>query len=422
LEELNEATLSVLCNGETVLLQLIHNELVVSNTIGEVPADIPKPPLQVDIEKLQKSLRLPPAADFRDYTLDLRKETDLQRSVFLHRLRLLGIRWGEQHGVSGKGTFKEQWRLQWDPSFSIDIIEKGSWGNTVEEATNAFVIHEAQETESLLKVAGLLKEALPAELRKAVTLLVQQINNLAAASGDVLQLMEAVPPLVQTTRYGNVRKTDSELVLHIVSSMITRICIGLPNAVTGINEEAAQNLVTLISHLQDAISLLQEESLTTHWQQTLRIIADSKSSAPVIAGFATRLLTDYKLLEGETLIKVFSVHMSCANAPDTTAAWLEGFLKGSGTILLLDANLWNLVNGWVASLEAQIFTQVLPLLRRTFANFSPPERRKLGEKVKGGIAVSANTSWSEQELDIERAKRGIPVVLQLLGYLPSNNN
>ena len=94
LEELNEATLSVLCNGEDVLLQLIHNELIVSNKIGEVPTDIPKPPLQVDIEKLQKSLRLPPSADFKDYTLDLRKETDLARSIFLHRLRLLGINWG----------------------------------------------------------------------------------------------------------------------------------------------------------------------------------------------------------------------------------------------------------------------------------------------------------------------------------------
>ena len=126
LEELNEATLSVLCNGEGIMLSLVQNELIVSNKIGEVPDDTPKPPLQLDIEKTQKRLRLPATADWKDYTLDLRKENDLERSIFLHRLQLLEIKWGQKSEVSGKGTFKEQWRLQWDPAFSIDIIEKGT--------------------------------------------------------------------------------------------------------------------------------------------------------------------------------------------------------------------------------------------------------------------------------------------------------
>jgi hypothetical protein len=415
LVELNEATLTVLCNGESILLQLIHEELIVSNKIGEVPADIPKPPLQVDIEKLQKSLRLPATADFKDYTLDLRKEMDLSRSIFLHRLRLLEIKWGYQSQVSGKGTFKEQWRLQWDPAFSIDIIEKGSWANTVEEAANKFVIHKAEETKSLLDVAKLLEEALPAELHTAVEVLIQQINNLSAASGDVLQLMEAVPPLVNVARYGNVRGTDSELVLQIVESMITRVCIGLPNAVTGIDEEAAQNLVALVQQLYDAIALLQQTEIAAQWQQILKNISSNVNAAPVIGGYATRLLFDYKILEGDELIKAFHFRMSSANAPDVSASWLEGFLKGSGSILLVDHDLWTLVNQWVDQLDAVTFTQVLPLLRRTFSNFSQPERRKLGEKVKNGGASSGIKALQDHEIDTERGKKGISIVLQLLG-------
>ncbi len=142
LEELNEATWSVLCGGESVLLQLIHDELIVSNRIGEVPEAIPKPPLQLDIEKLQKRLRLPATADWKDYTLDLRKENDLERSVFLHRLLLLEIYWGKQQGVSGKGTFKESWRLQWEPELSIRVIEKGNWGNTVGEAAEKYALQK----------------------------------------------------------------------------------------------------------------------------------------------------------------------------------------------------------------------------------------------------------------------------------------
>lgn len=415
LEELNEATLSVLCNGEAIQLRVIHDELIVSNKLGEVPTDIPRPPLQTDIEKHQKSLRLPPTADFKDYILDLRKETDLARSIFLHRLRLLGIKWGEQQSVTGKGTFKEQWRVQWDPAFSIEIIEKGSWGNTVIEAVNKFIIHQAQETKSLLTVSKYLEEALPAELHNAIDLLIRQINNLAAASGDVMQLMEAVPPLVNVTRYGNVRRTDSELVLKIVSGIITRICIGIPNAVTGINDEAAQTLLESIYMLNESIALLQQGELITLWQQTLSTISINRNTAPVISGYATRLLSDYKVLEGDELLRAFYYRMSTINNPGVTAAWLEGFLKGSGSLLLIDNELWTLVNQWLDQLGGETFNEVLPLLRRTFANFSSPERRKLGEKVRSGSTASGVRVAQLTDIDGERAIKGIPIVMQLLG-------
>ncbi len=421
LEELNEATLSVLCNGENVLMKLIHDELIVSNKLGEVPASIPKPPLQVDIEKLQKKLRLPPTADFKDYTLDLRKETDLERSILLHRLRLLDIQWGQQHDVSGKGTFKEQWRLQWDPAFSIDIIEKGGWGNTVEEATSKYVSDEARKATSLFKVSHLLQQTLPAELHKTVEVLIEHINNLAAASGDVVQLMEAVPPLVTVSRYGNVRKTDAELVMNILEVMITRICVSLPNAVTAIDEDAAQHLIDLLYKLNDAVNVLQKETITAQWQQTLRIIAGNQNTSPVVAGYAVRLMTDYKLLEGDELVKAFGFRMSLTNPPDISAAWLEGFLKGSGTILLIDNGLWNVVNNWIAGLDEGVFIQVLPLLRRSFSNFSQPEKRKIGEKVKSGKS-SATTSREDNNFNYERAKQGIPIVLQLLGLQKQQHN
>lgn len=415
LEELNEAIVSVLGNGENTLLQLISDELIISNKLGEVPAEIPKPPLQVDIEKLQKRLRLAPTADFKDYVLDLRKENDLERSIFLHRLRLLGIKWGQQYEVSGKGTFKEQWRLQWDPAFSIDIIEKGAWGNTVEEAANNYLIHQAKTETSLQVVANLLQHTLPSELHKAVEVLIQQLNNLAAANGDVVQLMEVVPSLVNVSRYGNVRKTDADLVLNITASMLARIFVGMPNAVTAINADTSKHLLEIIFQLNDAVSILQQFDITAQWQQTLKSVTGNNNTAPVIAGYATRLLKDHQVLQGEELINAFSYNMSASVAPDNTAAWLEGFLKGSGTLLLVDEDLWTVVNNWVEQLDLEVFIQVLPLLRRTFSAFTSSERRKIGEKAKSGNSVSPLRNTLNTELDAERAVKGVPVVMHLLG-------
>ena len=378
-----------------------------SDSIGEVPTDIPKPPLQLDIEKQQKKLRLPPTADWKDYTFDLRKENDLERSIFLHRLQLLEIKWGFRSDVSGKGTFKEQWRLQWDPAFSIDIIEKGIWGNTTEEAGSKYVIHLAETANALPVVSALLEKTIPAELPHAVESLIHQINNLAAASGDVIQLMEVIPNLVNISRYGNVRKTDAEMVLGIITGMVTRIFISLPAACTAIDEDASEILLGLFMKMNDAVNVLQQNDITQQWQQTLNIISTNKNTSPVIAGYSTRLLADYKLIIGDELVKAFYYAMSTATAPSIAAAWLEGFLKGSGTILLIDNDLWNVVNNWVDQLDEETFTQVLPLLRRTFSNFSNPERKKLGEKVKsGGSNIVIKT---EMQFDNERGKKGIEV-------------
>lgn len=415
LEELNEATLTVLCNGENILMHLVHEELIVSNKIGEVPIEIPKPPLQIDIEKQQRKLRLPPTADFKDYTLDLRKENDLERSIFLHRLLLLELKWGHKSFVGGKGTFKEQWRLQWDPAFSIDIIEKGRWGNVVEEAASKYVAEKASKATALSDVCSLLEQTIPAKLHEAVEALINQINNLAAATGDVIQLMEVIPNLVIVSRYGNVRKTDATLVMDIINSMIIRICVSLPAACTAIQEDAAEHLLDLFFKLNDAINILQQQELTDQWQQTLINIAHNKITSPVIAGYTTRLLNDRKILVADELVKVFYYAMSSSTPPNIAAAWIEGFLKGSGTILLIDDNLWTVIDNWINDLDSTIFTEILPLLRRTFSNFTNAERRKLGEKVKHGSSgtIQINT---EEAFDTERAKHGIPIVMELLGY------
>jgi len=416
LEEMNEAALSVFCNGEPILLRLVEQELIVGHNIGQVPDDIPKPPLQLDIEKQQKKLRLSATADFKDYTLDLRNETDLQRSILLHRLQLLGIDWGRKQYVSGKGTFKEQWRLQWDPGFSVEIIERGNLGNTVEEAATTSVLNESRSANELKIISSLLERSIPAELPQAIESLIQRLNNLAAASADVLELMQIVPSLISVARYGNVRKTDADMVLSIINSIFTRICVSLPSACVAIDDDAAQQLLGLYQQVNDGINILQQTDMIAEWQQTLQIIAGNKNTSPVIGGYSTRLLNDAKVLGGDELMQYFSYAMSQASTPITAAAWLEGFLKGSGTLLLLDENLWTVVDNWIAALGDDVFMQVLPLLRRTFSNFSAPERRKIGEKAKsGGTTGGHQHAWSEAGFDAERGKLGLPVIMQLLG-------
>ena len=137
LSDLEEATRTVLCFGEETPMRLIRRKLIVSERLGAVPDETPSVPLQQDLNRLQKRLRLAPDPSQTTKILDLREANDLERSRLLHRLGLLGIDWGKITHASGKGTFKEAWQLQWKPELAVALIEASVWARTVDEAASA---------------------------------------------------------------------------------------------------------------------------------------------------------------------------------------------------------------------------------------------------------------------------------------------
>ncbi len=417
--ELNEATQTVMCMGDGILLELVKKELIVGHGLGKVPDSLPKLPLQADFEEKTKKWKLKQTADFQDIDLDLRKELDLNRSIFLHRLTILGINWGKESGVSSKakGTFKEPWRLQWKPEMLIDLIEKGIWGNSVDEAASKFLLDKASKTTSVSALSELIQAAIPAELFTAIELLLQKINDLATVSADILELMAAITPLAEVGRYGNVRKTDLVAINNLVEGLILRVCIGLPNACYGLDDAASQQTFEQIRRVNDAVRLLENPVLRAEWFKTLSHLTDKTGVHPIIRGCTTRLLFDGKELDTEGVAVKFSFALSTGNEPSFSAGWIEGFLKGSGMILLYDDMLWNLLYKWVAELQQDIFTELLPILRRTFSKYAVGERRQLGEKARRGVAANGGSSVQFIEnFDAELADSVLPLALELLGF------
>jgi hypothetical protein len=116
-----------------------------------------------------------------------------------------------------------------------------------------------------------------------------------------------------------------------------------------------------------------------------------------------------------------SLNLSAAAEPAEAAAWLEGFLNRNGLVLLHDARLWALVDGWVCHLHEAHFVNVLPLLRRAFSGFSASERRSLGERAHqsaGGTAAVGVGDAALQALNLDRAAAVLPLLHQLLGVAP----
>jgi hypothetical protein len=415
LHELNEATVTVLGFGDDILLKLIHEELIVSDQLGSVPDTVPKVPLLIDVEQAQKRFRLQPTAEIKELKLDLRETNDLAKSTFLHRLGLMEIKWGHLIQSRSKGTFKEVWQLMWDPSLTIDIIERGVWGNTVEEAATRYLAHEASKAVSASGLVTLLEKTVPADLPGSVEAMIAKLDVITAATSDITELMKSVPGLANIVKYGNVRNTDTSVLKKMLGSIVARVCVGIHLSCINIDVEAADELLGLIVSTDLAISILNEDELLAEWKDALIKIHNSNQSNPLIAGYATRLLKDKGVISTEDAGKQLGYFMSVTNAPADAAYWFEGFLKSSGTVLLLDDQLWGLMNNWIDSVPEESFMELLPVLRRTFAEFTPAERRKLGEKAKGTASGVISSGIQNENIEEERALRIIPVIQRLLG-------
>ncbi|HEY3111474.1 MAG TPA: DUF5682 family protein, partial [Chloroflexota bacterium] len=240
LPELDEATLAVLCAGNDLPMRLIHEKLVVGERLGAVPDETPLVPLQVDLAREQRRLRLPPEASQRVRDLDLREPTDLARSHLLHRLSLLDVGWGQlERAGGGQGTFHELWRLQWRPELSLALIQAGVWGRTIEAAATARARDLAEGAPDLPTLTGLVERALLADLPGAVEPMMAHLEARAALASDVGHLIDAIPPLVGVLRYGCVRRTDAGMVRHVLDGLVARVVIGLPGACASLDDVAA---------------------------------------------------------------------------------------------------------------------------------------------------------------------------------------
>ncbi|MGG6266819.1 DUF5682 family protein [Leptolyngbya sp. AN03gr2] len=411
LEELNEATQTVLCFGDSLPMQLIHQQLIVGERLGKVPDETPMVPLQQDLQKQQKRLRLKPEAIETNLELDLRKATDLDRSQFLHRLLLLGLPWGKTQAVKGKGTFRESWRLHWKPEFTLKLIEAGIWGNTIEDASSALTCDRANRA-NLPELTKLIDQTLLANLPIAISHLMTRLESEAAIASDMTHLMEALLPLVNIIRYGNVRQFDAQIVQHVVDGLIARICIGLPIAVSSLDDDAAAKFYELIILVNSAIALLQNNEALETWRQVLATLSDQKGLHGLLAGRCCRLLFEANFFDTEETSRRLGLALSTATEPAQAAAWIEGFLSGSGLLLLHNLELWNVVDRWIIQLPSETFIAILPLLRRTFSTFAPAERRQMGEQVRQG-ETTVQTQISE--LNVDRADAILPLLAQLLG-------
>ena len=377
-----EALTAIVGMGDDTVLRLIEREWLIGDAIGSVPAATPQLPLIADVQAQRKKLRLVESDEAKTLELDLRKPLDLQRSIHFHRMRLLGIDDAEMLPARGKGTFKEAWSYRYQPESHITLTERAPYGNTLAAAAQGYVSERLQQARSLAELTALLAQVLPADLPALVATLTRHIADLSATQDNLADSLAALPNLADTVRYGNVRELDPTPLLAVLDTLLARLAAGGVQGCLNIDYDSAQALFAPIRQADYQLGLLDNAALDAYWRHFLESVLAADRAHPLLAGNAARLLFDKQHLDAGRCAELLAQNLSAANPSEHAAYWLEGYLYQSGTVLLLHDPLWQILDDWLRALTPEHFTELLPLLRRTFGSFEPGERRQLGDKAR----------------------------------------
>lgn len=419
LTEMHDASLAVICGGDKMPLMLVRDKLVVGSAVGQVAETVPQPPLQADLSKLQKKLRLKPETDNKEISLDLRTPPGIAKSVLFNRLRLLDIPWGEFSRASGRGTFRENWVLAWDPVFSLRLNEAIRFGPTIEGAAHGAAKEAIEHAQTIADASTLIERCLLSDLPQAAELAMAKLQSISVQGNQISYLIEGVIPLVSILRYGTARPIPKETLKTLTLEMMREILIGLPYATQNLDETEAESMRGKLADLQQAFTLLEEQSLSEQFYSVLGVLLSSDTTNPGIRGLAARFLYDQNHLQAEKLHTLLVSALSYGTSPIDGAQWIEGFLSGTAEIIILDDTLFSIMDDWLMSLEEENFLETIPLIRRAFSNFDASQRHRLLNKIRSSDGQkdthpTSNSYSIDDEQGAEYFAKSLPLLMTIL--------
>lgn len=388
-EEMREAAVSCLCEGRWEQWALVAEGLLIGAEVGEIPEGAPLTPLIADLQRQQKAVKLKPEALDRELAVDLRAESGLARSTLLHRLSALDVPWGVLEGAGkSRGTFRENWRLRWEPDFTIRLVEALAYGSTIAEAAAGKLAERFEQAEDLANLAGLVVQALVIQAPGAAAKGIEILERKAAETGDAPGLLQALPALASALRYGGARALATDRLEALLRAMALRAALSLPYAARNLDAEAAKDLRDRIRAAEEALKLAEIDAEAREvWIKALREIAEHPETTPLLAGTALQILSETGVLSAQETAARLETALSPGTPIPAAAGFFEGFFLGGGAQRLIhDAELRAAVDGWLMGLEETAFVESLPLMRRVFSDLDSAQRKRMFSALFGKAA------------------------------------
>lgn len=390
----------------------------IGTAIGRLPEGTSQTPVQDDLNRELKRLKLVQYKSTVAATLelDLRENRrvkseesaflDLNRSILLHRLQLLGIDFAKKQAVhQDSASWAEHWVLQWTSEAEIQIVESTLKGETIELAA-AFELKERLEScQDVAEATRIIRMACDCGLTALMDQATSVLQALAVDAGNFEQISSSAYDLSILIQYGSVRRFETDALIPLLEQLFLKGTLLLIDA-SACNDDAANLMVRGIQAMHTIAGEHYELVDDGLWLAKLQELASRDDRNPKLSGMAFAILLERGDLSDERVAQEVSRRLSPGIAVDLGAGWFEGVSMRNRYALLSRISLWQQLDDYIASLEPEAFTRALVFLRRAFSSFEARERAAIAEMMGdiwgvgsdlSGVALQQPLSEEEKE-------------------------
>lgn len=391
LKDLRDAAVVTLGYGERAVVAEAMARTEIGTDIGYLPEGVSQTPIQDDMNRNLKRLKLDKykRAAAGELELDLRENRrvkseeaaflDLNRSTFLHRLALLGVSFAKKKALrADAGAWAEHWVLQWSPEAEIELIESTLKGETIEWAAAYTIRERLAECADIAEASRLIRISSDCGLPACVDEARSALQRLSVDGQQFVPLADAAFELSGLIRYGSIRRTDTAPLAPLLSQLFFRAAIGLVDA-SACSDDAAKAMLAGINRMhgvsQDQYEIVDDEL----WKRELRELAFRDDRNAMLSGFAFAIMLERHAVTEAECEREVARRLSPGIPADLGAGWFEGMSMRNRYALLSRPSLWGQLDAYMGSLEQEQFKRSLVFLRRAFASFDAREKAAVAE-------------------------------------------
>lgn len=392
LQDLRDGALTCMAHGNFAEISVSTASVEIGTKIGALPEGVSRTSIQDDFYRQLKELHLEKyrTVQAQQLDLDLRENLrvkseksaflDLNRSFFLHRLRVLGVGFGTPvQSRQTNANWGEYWTLHWVPETEIQLIESALMGETVEGAAAFALKEQADRSTTISEAAAVFQDAFLCGIPGAANHALTALQGLSVDTAAVEELSKTAVSLSTVIRYGDLRKFPSEPLIPLLSQLYLRACLTLEEACGCDNKASIQVMESMerINQVERDHDFLEE----SRWVGVLTSIAHRDDLNTRCSGFSMATLLERGLVAERELAAEVSRRLSRGVPADLAAGWFEGLAKKNRYSLIMRLSLWRELDRYLADLDDTEFKRALIFLRRAFADFSPGEKNDIGENL-----------------------------------------
>lgn len=392
LRDLRDAAQTCIGEGSFAAISIATADTEIGTKIGELPEGVSRTSIQDDFYRELKDLKLEKyrSATAQDLSLDLRENRrasseksafmDLNRSFFLHKLRVLNIPFAQyRQSDQDNATWREEWSLVWTPEAEITLVESALKGDTVELAA-AFALKErVEQAQNMSEVASAIEDAFLCGMSGAASYAVSALQAMAVDAVSFEELAKTSFRLSNSITYGDIRKADCEPIKPLLEQLYLRECLILPSSC--ICDDEASHVIAEAMDTLNSVELAQDFLETENWLHTLWEVTSRDDLNTKLSGFAAAVLLERNKMTNEQLKIEVSRRLSLGTPADLGAGWFEGLTMKNRYALIARQSLWESLDEYVQSLDDEEFKRALVFLRRAFADFLPAEKDSIAENL-----------------------------------------